>query len=183
MSGRKSRVPPPWPVFMLVLVWTLLCLCVPRAGAQDFRIKVLNGRNGKPITNGCLNIWVGTLAGPHLVAATNRDGVAVLRVSDNMLVAGARCQGWPVQAAWPTGSNGILVLGDYYVACQEYAKVVPNAAKPKFMGKIPPLYSIKEILELGITASNTCGRFRAKPKPGELTFFVRPRSFWEKMRE
>jgi hypothetical protein len=52
--------------FMLVLIWPLLCLCVPRAAAQEFHIKVLNGRNGKPITKECLNIWVGTLAGPHL---------------------------------------------------------------------------------------------------------------------
>jgi hypothetical protein len=183
MRRRKYTAPPPRAAFMFVLIWPLLCLCAPRAGAQEFRIKVLNGRNGKPITKECLNIWVGTLAGPHLVAATNRDGVVVLRVSDDKLVAEAGCQGWPVQAAWPTGSEGILVTGDYYVACQEYAKVVPNAAKPKFMGKIPPLYPVKEILEPGISASNTCGKFRAKPKPGELIFFVRPPGFWEKMRQ
>jgi hypothetical protein len=183
MRRRKYTVPLPGAAFMLVLVWPLLCLCVPRAAAQEFHIKVLNGRNGKPITKECLNIWVGTLAGPHLVAATNRDGAVVLSISDDKLVAVAGCQGWPVQAAWPTGSEGILVTGDYYVACQEYAKVVPNAAKPKFIRIIPPLYPIKEILESGISASNTCGKFRANATPGELIFFEKPRSFWEKMRQ
>jgi len=181
---RKIRTVPlsqPFPALFLIL--SFVCLFRVAAHAQDISIKVLNGRNGKPITNECLNVWVGALAGPHLVAATNRDGVVVLRVSDDKLVAGAGCRGWPVQAAWPTGSERILVTGDYYVACQEYAKVVPNAAKPKFTGKIPPLYPIKEILESGISASNTCGKFRAKPKPGELIFFVKPRSFWGKMRQ
>jgi hypothetical protein len=175
--GRLWRV---WGVLPLLLGLVVPALALQ---AQEFQIKVLNGRNGKPITSECLNIWVGALAGPHLVAATNRDGVVVLRVSDGKLVASAGCQGWPAQADWTTGSEGILVIGDYYDACQEYAKAVPNAAKPKFIRKIPPVYPIKEILESGISASNTCGKFRAKPKPGELVFFVRPRGFWEKMRE
>lgn len=177
-TARASRV-----LLALVLGWPLLCFYAPKARAQEIHVKVLDGRNGKPVTRECLNIWVGTLAGPHLVAATDGDGVAVLRVSDDDLVAGAGCRGWPTQAAWPTGSEGLLVSGDYYVACQEYAKVVPDAAKPKFIGKIPPLYPLKEILESGISASNTCGKFRAKPKPGELIFFVRPRGFWEGLRQ
>jgi hypothetical protein len=117
MRRGNHTVPPPWAAFMLVMIWPLLCLCAPRAGAQEFRIKVLNGRNGKPIGKECLNVWVGTLAGPHLVAATNRDGVVVLRVSDDKLEADAGCRGWPTQAAWPSGSERILVTGNYYVAC------------------------------------------------------------------
>jgi hypothetical protein len=34
--------------------------------------------------------------------------------------------------------------------------------------------AIKKILESGVVAGNTCGKFRAEPKPGELIFFVRP---------
>jgi hypothetical protein len=169
--------------FMLALIWPLLCLYAPGAGAQDFHIRVLDGRNGKPITKECLNIWVGTLAGPHLVAATDQDGVVVLRVSDDKLVAGAGCKGWPVQAAWPAGADAILVAGDYYVACQEYANFVPNAKKPKFEAKVLPMYSLRRILESGVSASNTCGKFRAGAKSGELIFYVRPRSFMEKMRQ
>lgn len=183
----RKRRPWAWPLMQTfaqsLLVWILVALFVPLLHGQEIRIKVLNGRNGKPITKECLNIWVGTLAGPHLVAATNREGVVVLRVSDDEVVAGAGCQGWPVQAAWPTGSEGILATGDYYVVCQEYARFTPNPAKPKFEAMVPPLYSIKKILESGLSSSNTCGKFRAEPKPGELIFYVRPRSFLEKWRQ
>lgn len=183
MRRRKYSVPSPWAIFLLVLTWLLLYLCAPRAFAQEFSIKVLDGRNGKPITKECLNLWVGTLAGPHLVAATNRDGVVVLRLSDDKIVATTACHGWPVQAAWPVGAEGILVTGDYYVACQEYASFVPNAKKPKFEARVPPLYSVKKIVESGFSTSNTCGKFRAEAKPGELIFYVRPQSFMEKMRQ
>lgn len=183
MRRTKYTVLSPWAASMLVVIWPLLSLCAPRACAQEFSIKVLNGRNGKPITKECLNVWVGTLAGPHLVAATNREGVVVLRVSDNQLVAAGACQGWPIHAPWPVGTDGILITGDYYVACQEYADSVPNAEKPKFKTRVPPLYSINKILASGVSTSNTCGKFRAEPKPGELIFYVKPRSFMEKMRQ
>lgn len=182
MNTRVARTSLYYPNCRLLLIAALVGLLVPTLHAQEIRIKVLNGRNGKPITKECLNIWVGTIDGPHLVAATDRDGVVVLQISDDKLVAGTGCEGWPVQTAWPTGSEAILVRGDYYIACQEDAKVVPNPAKPKFVSEILPLYPIRKILESGASSSNTCGKFRAKPKPGELIFFMRPMSFWEKMR-
>lgn len=40
---------PPSRVFLaLIFVWPLLCLCAPQAAAQEIRVKVLDGRNGKP---------------------------------------------------------------------------------------------------------------------------------------
>jgi hypothetical protein len=182
MNTRMATTGLSYPFRRLLLAAALVGLLVPMLHAQEIRIKVLNGHNGKAIAKECLNIWVGTFDGPHLVAATNRDGVVVLQISDDKLVASAGCQGWSAEAAWPTGSEGILVTGDYYVACQEYAKVVPNPARPDFVVEIPPLYPIRRILEPGASSSNTCGKFRAKPMPGELIFFMRPMSFWEKMR-
>jgi hypothetical protein len=182
MDTKVATTSLSYPFCRLLLVAVLVGLFVPTLYAQQIRIKVLNGRNGKSITKECLNIWVGTIDGPHLVAATNRDGVVVLEISDDELMEGTGCEGWPVRTTWPTGSEGILARGDYYIACQEYAKVVPNPAEPKFVSEILPLYPIKNILESGASSTNTCGKFRAKPKPGELIFFMRPMTFWEKMR-
>jgi hypothetical protein len=43
-------------------------------------------------------------------------------------------------------------------------------------------YSIDQILELGIVTENACGKTRAKPIPGVLTLYVRPRT-WEEIME
>jgi len=189
MRRGKYTVPPPRAFFALVLIWPLLSLCAPSAGAQELRIKVLNGRNGRLITNECVSIWLGPWHGADLVAPTNKQGVVVLHLENDRVTAEQvpplTCNKLAIYGPirLPPAVDTLGITSDYYADCQEYAKVVPNPAKPKFIRKIPPSYPIKEILESGISASNTCGKFRAKPKPGELIFFVRPRGFWEKMRE
>jgi hypothetical protein len=44
-------------------------------------------------------------------------------------------------------------------------------------------YGVPEILKSGIAAPNNCSKRHTVAKPGEFVFFVRPLSFWEKMRE
>jgi hypothetical protein len=44
-------------------------------------------------------------------------------------------------------------------------------------------YGVAQILNSGITAPNACSKRQAVARPGELVFFVRPMTFWEKMRE
>ena len=74
------------------------------------------------------------------------------------------------------------LAADRYIACQEYAKTAPGDLPVNPVTKMP-FYSIGRILDLGVSAGNTCGKFREKAKPGELIFFVKPRSFLEKMRQ
>jgi hypothetical protein len=162
----------------------LVSLFGPLLHAQEIHIRVLNARNGRPITDECVNVWIGTFYGPHMVAATNRDGVVVLHPADNEFVAEAACLGWPARASRPAGLDTITVAADKYVACQEYGKVLPgDAAHPNLLKEVMPSYPIKKILESGVAAGNTCGKFRAEAKPGELILFVRPRSFLERARE
>jgi hypothetical protein len=42
-------------------------------------------------------------------------------------------------------------------------------------------YSIDQILELGIVTENICGKTTAKPAPGVLTLYMRPRTWQEIM--
>jgi hypothetical protein len=154
----------------------------PLVHAQEIQIRVLNGRSGKPVANECLNVWTGTWRDAHLVAETDKDGVAVLRVSQTEIVAEKSCPGWPAQASRRSGLEGMMISGDRYIACQEYAKIVPGEPPTNPLTTMPS-YPISKILDSGISAANKCGKFREEPKPGKLIFFVRPRSFWEKMRQ
>lgn len=168
----------------VLLISALVGLPGPLLHAQEIQIKVLNGRDGKPITNECVNVWIGTVYGAHLVAATNKDGVVVLHVEGRELVADAACPGWPVRASGPTVVNAITVAGDKYVACQEYGKFAPGERPTtNSLKDMIPSYPVKEIVDSGLSAANTCGKARATAKPGELVFFERPRGFWEKMWE
>jgi len=97
------------------------------------------------------------------------------------------CQGWSKQTR-AAGVDAIAVMGDSYVACQEYGKISSGEqtkpdALPGVIKKVVPSYKIKKILESGVSAANTCGKFRAEAKPGELVLFVRPRGFLERLKQ
>jgi hypothetical protein len=153
--------------------------CGPLAPAQDIHIRVVNGRNGKPVTGECLNVWIGTGRESHLVAGTNKDGIAVLHVGNANISAETPCQGWPTRVS--AHSDEIRVTGDLYVACQEYGKQIPGdtATDPV---RLIPSHSIRKIVESGVAVADTCGKQKAVAKPGELILFARPMSFWEKMK-
>jgi hypothetical protein len=172
------------------LIWVMAVFLAPLLYAQEINIRVLNGRNGKPVTNECLNVSLGSWHGGDLVAPTNRDGVVVLHFENNQVTAETAlphaCNGTAVLGpkAIPNGMDAITLSGDYYVACQEHGKIIPGEpATPNLLKEVMPSYPIKKILDSGLSASNTCGKFRAEAKPGELVFYVRPRSFFEKTRQ
>jgi hypothetical protein len=43
--------------------------------------------------------------------------------------------------------------------------------------------STKQLINEGIAMPNTCGKTIASSNPGELIIFVRPLTFWEKLKE
>src|SRR5574340_1376651 len=105
---------------------------VPVLHAQEIRIKVLNGRNGKPITNECLNVWIGAMLGQGLFAPTNNSGVVVLHLgngevkADSASVAACQTNAFVGPNPVPKGADSIFVTGGNYSDCQEWAKVVPG---------------------------------------------------------
>jgi hypothetical protein len=181
-TGRRAPL-----TIRFLLILALVGFAGPSLHGQEIHIRVLNARNGKSITNECLNVWLGhEWHGASLLAPTNNVGVVILHFADNTFTAGsvpgAACEkGLAINAMpVPNGADAIVVTGGYYVACQEYGEVRSGDRLERF---IPPSYSIRKILESGVSATNTCGKFRAQAKPGELIFFVRPPTFWERMRE
>lgn len=153
--------------------------------AQEIRIRVLNAHNGKPVPDECVNVFVhGIVALP---IPTDKQGVAVLRAEGEhanpvTMGRGKACNGLATPNPTVGHADSIRISGDYYVACQEYGKAGASQSVPFDPEERMPSYSIKRILESGIAASNTCGKFRAEPKPGELILFVRPMTWLEKWR-
>jgi hypothetical protein len=192
-TTRRVSAPPaslPYPFCRLLLVAALVGFLVPVLHAQEIQIKVLNARNGKTITNECLNVWLGPTYRENLIAPTNSEGIVILHLERNEIradtVSPHACDG--LATVGPkllrSGVDSVIISGDYYVPCQEYGKPSQGEAlKPSLNDTQVPSYSIKTILESGVASSNTCGKIRAEAKPGELVFFMRPRAFWERLRE
>jgi hypothetical protein len=81
----------------------------------------------------------------------------------------------------PDGVDTLAIASDEYFDCQEWAKVVPGETPKQNLNRAPT-YRIESIVKSGVVAGNKCGGFRIEAKPGELVFFVRPLTWWERMR-
>jgi hypothetical protein len=44
-------------------------------------------------------------------------------------------------------------------------------------------FSTKEILHHGYASPNTCGKITVSPQPGQVVLFVRPLTWWEKLKQ
>ncbi len=173
----------------LLLILVLVELPGTLLFAQDIRILVLNGKDGRAITDECLNVSIGFWHGGDLIAGTNSKGIVVLHLRNGALTAdsvGPRaCNGTAIVGpkTLPKSADSISIASDMYLACQEYERAVPGQPVTSDLpGQMMPSYSIRTILESGLTSSNDCGKFRTKAKPGELIFFVRPLTWLERMR-
>lgn len=188
MNGETSTVRLSGLLRKVLFIAAIASFLVPALHAQEIRIKVVNGRNGKPITNECLNVWIGAMMGQGLLAPTNKEGVVVLHLGNGEVTADAvsvrACNGNAFVGPNPVqrGAESIFVTGGNYVDCQEWAKVVPGGTLRDALNRAPS-YPIRKILGSGVSASNRCGKFRIEAKPGELIIFERPTTFWERLHE
>jgi hypothetical protein len=147
----RGRTSPCW--FSLTL---LLALGFSALGlqAQVIRVKVVAGKNGKPVANMEISFRTEITSPPwvHPSLLTDQNGEVVVKV----------------------GSFTSMAL---YTPSLKYAPCL----KPTIKGQAPssPLYSVADILSKGISMENSCGKRRVDAVPGELIFFVRPWTFWE----
>ncbi len=118
-------------------------------------VQVVDGRNGKPIANEHLVVFVGE--SPESVReekknfelVTNKEGLADLTLA-------------PRDILW------VQVWVDWHVLCQSN----PNSKS----------FSVAEILSTGLSTPNTCSSVTQKLTPGHFVVLARPAHFWEKMR-
>jgi hypothetical protein len=118
-------------------------------------LRILNGKTGWPIWAELPNIWIGAARSPiDPPPRTSWRGEIAVEVP-------------------ASGSGEIRFLPNWYVDCRPMSDKMAGR-------KIE--YPIDKIRETGIVAENVCGKVRAKPVPGVLTLYVRPRT-WEEIME
>ena len=123
------------------------------ATAQDVAvtIRLVNGKNGKPITDENLNIFRNQT---HLAENFKADqmGLIKLTIDRNALIS--------------FGSN-------IEVTCHKFTEAERSQHQLQ-------QYKVSDILQHGITDTNTCSKkITVEAHPGEFVYFERPRTMWE----
>lgn len=168
-----------WPV--PIMLRFLLLLAVSSAftlSAQTIEVKLIDGRNGHPIANSCVNVWVGNEQKDALAIPTDNDGVARLRLTDsdaeNTEDRWKQCGAFGVINPVVRFESSVTINAGY-VLCQPQGTDYSWLALKNF--------PTKEILTEGVVTPNACGKHTARREPGGVIVFVRPLSFWEKLKQ
>jgi len=129
------------------------------AGAQEIRIRVLDGRNGSPVPKEEVQIWLDRKSVSPIVLRLDRDATARIRVN-------------------PDVTPALRVQSTSYIDCRPLRDITVDRTSPSWLP-----YSLANVLKSGLVLPNKCGKVTAKAEPGELVLFVRPWHWWERMWE
>lgn len=161
---------------LFVLVDLLLFATILHA--QTINIRLVNGRSGTPVSHTCIDLGADHMN--HMLAIpTDQDGIARFQMPDNQAEGqlGKRsieCGDWgfadPVLRHADTFS---IHVG--FVLCQ--------SPKSDYSWLERMTFSTSEVVQQGVVTPNSCGKSIAPRRPGEVTIFVRPLNFWEKLKE
>ena len=180
MTPERCRLKWRFTNFLAAACITLIASsCGLTLNAQTIRIKLLNGKNGHPLTGKCVNVWVGNGRKDAMALPANQDGVASLTLTQNDAQV-------DTQHVWKAcGLLGVInptvkysdqiKINTSYVSCEPHTS--------DFSWLAIKAFSTKEIVQSGIVTPNTCGKAKASPEPGEITLFVRPLTWWEKLKQ
>lgn len=174
-SFRRS----PRSLFLLLL----LGLCGRVLHAQTVRIKIVDGRNGRPMADKCMSVWVGDRSAPKsrplLMTQTDENGIVNIRLTKRDPEINNQRQ------RLTCGLHGVLhpvvKYGDTVSIRTGYVSCQPHRPNYSWLALVD--FSTKDVLESGVVTGNACGKAKASPTPGEIVLFVRPLSWWEKLKE
>jgi hypothetical protein len=148
--------------------------------AQTIEIKLVDGRNGRPMVGASsyVNVWVGGERKEAIAIPTDEKGVARLQLTLN-----------PSEVNIPNSkNNGSLVVDHPIVKYDEsfrinapYVLCGPGGSNYSWLELKD--FTTKEILDHGYASANTCGRATVSPQPGQMILFVRPLTLWEKLKQ
>jgi hypothetical protein len=148
--------------------------------AQTIEIKLVDGRNGRPMVGASsyVNVWVGGERKEAIAIPTDEKGVARLQLTLN-----------PSEVNIPNSkNNGSLVVDHPIVKYDEsfrinapYVLCGPGGSNYSWLELKD--FTTKEILDHGYASANTCGRATVSPQPGQMILFVRPLMLWEKLKQ
>jgi hypothetical protein len=132
---------------------SMIGMVLPATAQVVLNIRVLDGHTGKPVVN--VGVFAVVRPGPHFPSkepVTDAHG----------LITVSATPGAQVQA-----------IVNQYPTCRVIAK------RDRVYG--PILDSVDEIEQTGVVQRNHCSKHTAQPTPGELTLFVRPLHWWERL--
>lgn len=148
--------------------------------AQTLEIKLVDGRNGRPIVGASshVNVWVGGERKEAIAIPVDGKGVARLKLTLN-----------PSEVNIPTGKNNGSVVVDHPVLKYDesfrinapYVLCEPGEGGYSWLELKD--FSTKQVLDHGYASVNTCGKVIVPPQPGQVVLFVRPLTFWEKLKQ
>ena len=123
--------------------------------AQDvvITIRLINGKNGKPIKDEDLNIFRNQ---PHFAEnhRADQNGLIKLTIDHDALLSFA---------------------SNIQVTCHQQTDAEMSLHELQ-------QYKVSDIAEHGISDTNTCSKkIRVKASPGEFVYYERPRTLWEWM--
>jgi len=147
------------------------------AHAQSIRIKLINGRNGHPMAGTHVNVWVGKERKWAMAIPTDKDGVASLVLTEKegeVNVPRGDGDGPHVVISPVVKFDDDLGINAPYVLCEP--------GTPDYSWLAIRHISTKQVVAQGIVTPNACGKATASQAPGEVIIFVRPLSWWEKLK-
>ncbi|MGI4829874.1 MAG: hypothetical protein ACRYFU_17015 [Janthinobacterium lividum] len=136
-----------------VLLFAFVSLAAAQSPVATIRIRVLSGRDGKPVKRADSSTTVlpaGTFA-DAITTTTDRTGLETVYV--------------------PTASS-LRVLVKHHASCDALPR------KQRKLGSGPA--AAAAIVATGVVSGNRCGKQAAAPTPGELTLYVRPWHWWQR---
>jgi len=149
--------------------------------AQELEIKLVNGRNGRPMAgkSSYVNVWVGTERKEAIAIPTDGNGLARLQLTLNTA---------KIKIAAPSSNRGTIVMASPVLKYSDSLQInVPYAlcesGGSNYSWLRSERFSTKEILQHGYVSPNTCGKVRISPQPGQVILFVRPLTLLEKLKQ
>jgi hypothetical protein len=166
-----------------LLALLLFALLGTALRAQTIQIKLVNGTSGHAMADKCIYVAVGNRSNPSsgssLQTQTDKDGYVTLHLTDDSanpnnltqnLVCGLSGVINPVVKRADT-----IYVRPGYVLCQ--------LRSPGYSWLAMTSFSTEEVLQHGVATANTCGKATAPSTPGQVIIFVRPLTWWEKLKQ
>jgi len=162
-------------LILLFLIFTGVSI-----SAQTLEIKLVDGRSGRPMVgpSSYVNVWVGTERKEAIAIPTDGKGVARLRLT---LDTG--------EVNIPNSKNsGSIVVDHPIVKYDESFRVnapyvLCGSEGSTYSWLRSENFSTIEILHHGYASPNTCGKVTVSPQPGQVILFVRPLTWWERLKQ
>lgn len=132
--------------------WMLVCATTLSAQSNvgPIRLRVLDGRNGRPVQHEVIRIWYDEQEGTPILVQTDAAGVAEIPA--------------------PPGGDAIRLMLEptQAIDCRKLQAGAPLVA-----------YNLKKIEQAGTVAENRCGSVDTRHAAGELLLFVRDRHWYD----